>query len=234
MPHAKSNLSIWGKPTGLFEEYDVEEEIERATQQRLSLGSGVTLSFEQTEALLVVDVNSSSLTISKGKNSVALSSNLDAAKEIARQIRLRNYAGIIIIDFIQMNGAGDLHKVSGLLNDAFRNDPVHTHMVGMTELGLMQVTRKRGRKSLQNILSMSCPHCAGLGRQDTTITSLSKLIRALEIEITSRDGKAIKISAGKDLVHHLIQHKGRIESHLSRALVVTKNADLPDDDYVLD
>jgi len=233
-PDMKSNLTLWNKTTSLFEEYGIEEEIERATQQHLNLDSGVNLTFDQTEALLVVDVNSSSATKAKGVNSVALSSNLEAAREIARQIRLRNSAGIIIIDFIQMNGAGDIQKVSSCLEEMFRDDPVHTRMIGMTELGLMQVTRKRTRKSLQNILNAPCTHCAGIGRQETTLTSLSNLVRTLQQEIALRDGKAIKINAGKALAIQLFEHKGLIENHLSRPLVITENANLPDNNYRLD
>ncbi|MEH6527956.1 MAG: ribonuclease E/G [Sneathiella sp.] len=233
-PDAKSNLTLWNKPGPLFEEYNVEEEIEQATQQRLVLDSGVSLSFEQTEALLVVDVNSSSVTKANGVNSVALSSNLDAAKEIAHQIRLRNSSGIIIIDFIQMNGAGDNQKVSACLEGIFRTDPVHTRMIGMTELGLMQVTRTRTRKSLQNILTAPCSHCAGTSRQETALTRLSNFVRTLQQEIASRDGKAIKIYAGKALTFHLLQHQEVIENHLSRPLLITENVDLPDNSFLLD
>lgn len=233
-PGTEPNLILWNKPGSLFEEYGVEEEIERATQRHLVLESGVNLSFEQTEALLVVDVNSSSVTKAKGVNSVALSSNLEAAREIARQIRLRNSAGIIIIDFIQMNSAGDIQKVSTCLKEAFSDDPVHTRMIGMTELGLMQVTRQRSRKSLQDILTASCTHCAGIGRQDTTLTILSNLVRTLQREITLRDGKAIKIDAGKALALHLFQHKELIENYLSRPLLISETIDLPNNNYLLD
>ncbi|USG62042.1 Rne/Rng family ribonuclease [Sneathiella marina] len=232
-PNMKSNLTLWNKPTSLFEEYGIEEEIERASQRRVDLDSGVSLSFDQTEALLIVDVNSSSAIKAKGINSVALSSNLEAASEIARQIRLRNSSGIIIIDFIQMNGAGDVQKVSDCLKKIFKSDPIQTRLIGMTELGLMQVTRKRTRKSLQNILTASCAHCAGTGRQDATMTSLSDLVRTLQQDIASRDGKAIRIDAGRALSQHLLQHKVLIENYLSRPLAITENADLPNNSYQL-
>lgn len=234
LPVSKPDLSLWSHENSLFEEYGAEEEIEKATHQHIKLDSGVSLSFEQTEALLVVDVNSSSLTSSQGVNNLALACNMEAAKEIARQLRLRNSSGIIIVDFIQMNGKGDVQTLSDLLRKKFDEDPVPTLLAGMTELGLMQITRKRARRSLLDSLFTSCSICAGAGLHPDTMTILSSLVRNLEVEIKSRNGTAIRVCAGNALAPHLNFYKKMLENHLSRPLEIRQNTNLPDYGYELE
>jgi ribonuclease G len=233
-PSSVSDITLWPHRNSLFEEYGAEEEIEKATQDHIKLDSGVSLSFEQTEALLVVDVNSSSLTSSHGVKNFALTCNIEAAEEIARQLRLRNSSGIIIVDFIQMNGKGDVQKLSGRLQERFAKDPVPTQLIGMTELGLMQITRRRTRTPLLRALYMPCSFCAGSGHHPDLVTTLSKLVRDLETRLISRDARTIKISAGKALAQPLNLHKRMIENHLSRPLEIFHDNRLPEYGYELD
>jgi ribonuclease G len=148
----------------LFELHNVESEMEKALNRKVWLDSGGYLIIDRTEALWVIDVNTGKFI---GKTSLAdtiLRTNLEACREICRQLRLRDMAGIIVIDFIDMDSADDQRKVLEFLEDELRRDRTRTHLVGMTELGLVQLTRKREGKDLDAVMREPCPVCSGRGR----------------------------------------------------------------------
>ena len=230
-PSAVEHLELWDKQRPLFEASGAEEQLEQARQKRIHLKSGANITFEQTEAMVVIDVNSASLTASSGTRSVEFTTNLKAAGEICRQIRLRNYSGIIIIDFIQMNGKGDVQNLSRVMQKAFDEDPVPTRLIGMTELGLMQVTRKRVRRSLDELLLTLCSVCDGRGVVAGETTVLSNITRALENEIRFSRGAKLVIEAGDLLAKRLEGHKNMLETHLARPLKIISNRQMSALDY---
>ncbi len=163
-PGLVSKVHFYNDRRPLFEFHGIDAEVDKALKRKVWLESGGYLIIDHTEALWVVDVNTGKYT---GKNSLAdtiLKTNLEACVEIARQLRLRDMGGIIIIDFIDMESHSDRRRVLQLLNEELRKDRTRTHLVGMTELGLVQITRKREGKDLDMVLRTSCSHCNGGGR----------------------------------------------------------------------
>lgn len=163
-PGLVSKVHFYNDRRPLFEFHGIDAEVDKALKRKVWLESGGYLIIDHTEALWVVDVNTGKYT---GKNSLAdtiLKTNLEACVEIARQLRLRDMGGIIIIDFIDMESHSDRRKVLNTLNEELKKDRTRTHLVGMTELGLVQLTRKREGKDLDLVLRTSCSHCNGVGR----------------------------------------------------------------------
>lgn len=154
-------------PTPLFEAEGVEAEIERALRSKVWLKSGGTLVIQPTEALVSVDVNTGKYVGNKRPEETILRTNLEAAEEIARQLRLRDLGGIVVIDFIDMDRAESRKRVLEALEAALRRDRARTKIVGISELGLVQLTRKRTRAGLQALLTGECPLCQGQGRVKT-------------------------------------------------------------------
>lgn len=163
-PNLLDRMHLYTDKRPLFEVHGVEAEFDKALNRRVWLESGGYLIIDRTEALWVIDVNTGKFI---GKTSLAdtiLKTNLEACREICRQLRLRDMSGIIIIDFIDMDSAEDQRKVVEVLSDELKRDRTRTHLVGMTELGLVQLTRKREGKDLDAVLRDTCPTCTGRGR----------------------------------------------------------------------
>ena len=151
-------------PEPLFSASGVAVDIERALRPRVWLRSGGTLIIEQTEALVSIDVNSAKFVGTQGPEETALRTNLEAAEEIARQLRLRDLGGIIVIDFIDMERAENGRRVLDALESALSRDRARTKIVGLSELGLVQLTRKRTRAGFAQTVTQPCPVCRGVGR----------------------------------------------------------------------
>ena len=150
--------------TPLFSSYYVEAQEKEAFNKRVWLKSGGFLVIEQTEACVVIDVNTGKYTGKADLQKTILKTNLEAAKEIAHQLRLRNLNGMIIVDFIDMKYSQDRQLLQKTLEEAVAGDRLQTIVVGMTELGLMQMTRKKKRQSIMQLMTKNCPVCGGSGR----------------------------------------------------------------------
>lgn len=163
-PELLDKVHLYTDTYPLFDMYKIEQEIDNALSRRVWLSSGGYLIVDRTEALWVIDVNTGKFI---GKNNLAetiLRTNLEACKEICRQLRLRDMAGIIIVDFIDMDSSEDQRKILETLGDELKKDRTRTHLVSMTELGLVQITRKREGKDLDGIMRDVCPICHGRGK----------------------------------------------------------------------
>ena len=143
---------------------DVHKEIKAALNIKVNMPSGGYLFIQQTEALTVIDVNSGKFTSSSTQDETILKTNIEAVHEIARQLRLRNIGGMIIVDFINTKGENDAQNLSNLLRNYISKDRVKTRIIGMTELGLMQLTRQKIRKPLSKYILCECPYCKGSGK----------------------------------------------------------------------
>ncbi|SHE86141.1 ribonuclease G [Desulfofundulus australicus DSM 11792] len=148
----------------IFQDYGIEQEIERALKRKVWLKCGGYLVIDQAEALTVIDVNTGKYVGSTNLEDTVLRTNLDAAVEIARQLRLRNIGGIIIIDFIDMQQEGHRRQVLKVLEEEIRKDKTKTNILGITQLGLVEMTRKKVRPSLSEVLQRPCPYCDGRGK----------------------------------------------------------------------
>lgn len=164
-PRLLERVFLYSHSTPLFEFFGIDQEIEQALSRKVWLESGGYLIIDRTEALWAIDVNTGKYTGTTGALAdTILKTNLEAVGEICRQLRLRDIGGIIIVDFIDMESASDRRKLLSDLVEELRKDRTRTHLVGMTELGLVQLTRKREGKDLDLVLREECPYCAGRGR----------------------------------------------------------------------
>lgn len=220
------SLDHWEQQTPLFEAMGVNAAIDSALRKSVALPSGGNITLEPTEALTVIDVNSGGQTTASGGQSAALVTNLEAAVEICRQIRLRNISGIIIVDFIQMNGKGEVRELTNTLQTNLDKDPVTTRVIGMTELGLMQITRKRCRPPLRDILYDPCPACDGDGEAKTEATILADLFRALQTAAPFVRKAAIEVRAGTGLAEVIRTRQSLIERDLARPVAIVVDPEL--------
>lgn len=175
-PHLRSRVQLFEGEQGILSYYGVEPEIERALKRKVWLSCGGYLVIDQTEALTVIDVNTGKFIGKTSLEDTVLVTNIEAAREIARQMRLRNLAGIIIIDFIDMTRDSHRDEVIQTFTGALKADKTKVNILGFTSLGLLEVTRKKVRQGLSEYLSNDCPHCGGTGRV------LSKEARAAAVE----------------------------------------------------
>ncbi|MHB9095037.1 MAG: ribonuclease E/G, partial [Eubacteriales bacterium] len=148
----------------LFEKYGVEDEIEKILKPRVWLKCGGYIVIDQTEALTAIDVNTGKYVGSTNLADTVLKTNLEAGVEIARQLRLRNIGGIIIIDFIDMPDQAHQSQVMMRVEEEIKKDKIKTNLLGLTQLGLVEMTRKKVRQGLENVLLKQCPYCEGKGK----------------------------------------------------------------------
>lgn len=195
-----SRIKLHNLTTPLFDVYKVNEWLKRSFEKKIKLPSGGYIIIEETEALVAVDVNSGSFKGHKDAEVMSLTTNLEAAKEVARQLRLRNKGGVIVIDFIDMHDASNKRKVVNTLKKELKKDKSRSRVYGMTKLGLVQLTRKRARFSLSRILFDNCPVCEGTGH----IPSLPDVTSRLEQTLLSLEGrKHFKIRAKDYIISYL-------------------------------
>ena len=168
--------------TPLFELYGLENQIEELQDRKVWLNSGAYLVIDQTEALTVIDVNTGKFIGSKNLNDTVLKTNLEAAVEIARQLRLRALGGIVVVDFIDMENESDNKALIQQLQELFKNDRCKARVYGVTGLGLVEITRKRARTDVRAALMRGCPFCGGLGavqKEEGVAMHIKRFIRKI-------------------------------------------------------
>jgi len=179
-PHLVNRVVRYTGKDPIFDAYGIESEIVRALNRKVWLKSGGYLIIDQTEALTVIDVNTGKFTGKKNLEETILKTNMEAVKEVAYQLRLRNAGGIIIIDLIDMEKSVHREKVYRALEDSLRKDKAKTNILRISELGLIQMTRKRTRESLNHVLCEPCPYCHGKGFTKNLRTVCYDIFRELE------------------------------------------------------
>jgi ribonuclease G len=184
----------------LFDQFGVEDEIERALARRVSLKSGGYLIIDQTEALTTVDVNTGGFVGGRSFDDTIFKTNLEAAQVIARQLRLRNLGGIVIVDFIDMDTDAHRDAVLAEFRKALAADRTRTSVSGFSALGLVEMTRKRTRESLAHVLCEPCPVCHGRGELKTAQTACYEILRALVREARQFDPKEMRILASQKVI----------------------------------
>jgi ribonuclease G len=182
LPRLASRVHLYQGVTPLFEQHGIESKLRRALERRVWLKSGGYLVFDQTESLTTVDVNTGRFVGKTSHAETVLRTNLEAAKEVAHQLRLRNIGGIIVIDFIDMEDPAHRTQVTEALVDAARDDKARINVLAVSDLGLVQMTRKRSRESLEQSLTVSCPACDGLGRVRSARTLAHAALRRIQQE----------------------------------------------------
>ena len=199
----------------LFDFYGIEDEIEKALARKVELKSGGYLIFDQTEALTTVDVNTGSFVSGKNLSDTIFKTNLEAAQSIARQLRLRNLGGIIIIDFIDMDEDAQRETVLEELKKAVEIDRARVNVNGFTPLGLVELTRKRTRESLAHQLCEPCEVCQGRGELKTAQTLCYEIMRELLRESKQFNAKEFKVLASPEVINMLMDEESQGLANLS-------------------
>ena len=178
-PDLKKRIRLYRETQGVFDRYGLEQEIRKSTENRVWLKKGGYLIIEQTEAMVSVDVNTGRFTGKRNQEETITETNMYAAKEVARQLRLRDIGGIIVIDFIDMENEGNRKRVQNELHNALKLDRARTKDFPISKLGLIEMSRQRVRPSLVSFLSDDCPYCKGTGK----VLSLATLANRIEREV---------------------------------------------------
>ena len=203
VPNLRNKLSLYNGEAPLFAAHGMQKEIERIYEPRASLKSGGHIVIEQTEALVAIDVNTGKFTGTRNLEETAFRTNCEAAREIAKQIRLRDLGGIIIVDFIDMETHDHRRTVLRILEDSLRRDRAKTSVLNLSQLGLVEMTRQRMRKSLESASTQICPYCQGKGivksKETVTAEALQKLTHFLKP--LKRD--QVELTASPDVVEVL-------------------------------
>ncbi|AVX19962.1 ribonuclease G [Carboxydocella sporoproducens DSM 16521] len=228
-PQLKYRVQLF-EGENLFQRFNLEAELEKALKRRVWLKSGGYLVIDQTEALTAIDVNTGKYVGQKDLEETVLHTNLEAAREIVRQMRLRNLGGIIIVDFIDMATEEHRQQVLAVLEEEIRKDRTKTHVLGITQLGLVEITRKKTRSGLESLLMRPCPYCEGRGLVLSEETVAIKVRQAL-YELCSRTlGEAILVEVHPAVAALLIGSGGsglrELESRTRREILIRGNQEL--------
>jgi ribonuclease G len=199
----------------LFDVHSVDEEIEKAMGRRVDLKSGGYLIIDQTEALTTIDVNTGGFVGARNFDDTIFKTNLEASQAIARQLRLRNLGGIIIIDFIDMDNATHREAVLSELNKALARDPMRTAVNGFSSLGLVEMTRKRTRESLAHVLCEPCPTCQGRGQIKTAQTVCYDILRETLRESRQFSAREFRILASQTVIDLFLDEEAHSLTELS-------------------
>ena len=193
----------------LFDLHNVEDEIERALARRVELKSGGYLILDQTEAMTTVDVNTGGFVGTRNFDDTVFKTNLEAAQVIARQLRLRNLGGIIIIDFIDMESVEHRNAVLAELNKALARDRTRITVNGFSGLGLVEMTRKRTRESLEHVLCEPCPACGGRGAVKTAQTVCYEVLREILRESRQFNAREFRILASQSVIDMFLEEESQ-------------------------
>ncbi len=200
VPKVRSRVEHYTGERPMFDLYNVEPEIEKALSRRVDLKSGGYLIIDQTEAMTTIDVNTGGFVGSRTFDDTIFKTNLEAAQAIARQLRLRNLGGIIILDFIDMDSDEHRAAVLGELNKALARDRTRITISGFSPLGLVEMTRKRTRESLAHVLCEPCPVCAGRGELKTSRTVCYEILREILREARAFDAREYRVLASQTVI----------------------------------
>ncbi|MEP6343387.1 MAG: Rne/Rng family ribonuclease [Maricaulaceae bacterium] len=207
MPSHSKNVKAYKENIPLFLRYDIERQLENSLDSLVQLKSGGYLVIHPTEALVSIDVNSGRSTKERNVERTALKTNLEAVDEVARQMRLRDLAGLVVIDFIDMDDYKNNRAVQSRMKDALSKDRARVQAGRISQFGLMEISRQRRRRSLLDASTTSCPHCQGVGRQRTTESSALRALRsAAETGVRGRASR-IRLRVTPDVALYMINEK---------------------------
>lgn len=226
-PELMNRVKLYDDPEPLFDKYGVEDAIRETFQRRVDLPSGGHVVIEPTEALVSIDVNTGRYTGKRDPEKTILKTNLDAAREIARHIRLRDIGGIIVVDFIDMEGKAAQDRVMQELRTQLNRDRARTRAFQLSELGLVEMTRQRVRPSLFQSLTEPCNCCGGTGRLFTPETVVRRCERAVRRAATDKEHKNLTIRVHPHVALYILEEEPELLGRLEKASGM--DVDLRDD-----
>ena len=207
MPGLQAQIEYYPGERPIFDLYGVEDEIHKALERKVQLKSGGYLIFDQTEAMTTVDVNTGGYVGHRNLEETIFKTNLEAAQAIARQLRLRNLGGIIIVDFIDMVDEEHKRQVLRALEKSLEKDHAKTHISEVSSLGLVEMTRKRTRESLEHVLCEVCPTCSGRASLKTPETVCYEIFREILREARQFDAQQLLVLASQEVVDLLLDEE---------------------------
>jgi ribonuclease G len=220
-PGLKSRVFLYDEPMPIFHAYNIETEIERTLRRKVWLPSGGHIAVDQAEALIAIDVNTGRFVGSVELSETVLTTNLQAAEEVARQLRLRDLGGIIVVDFIDMDNPRHRQQVMKAFEEALKRDRAKIKVHNISPLGLVEMTRKRTGESLAGMLTELCPYCSGIGRVQNALTMALRIqrdIAAHAVEYPTTE--AFAITAHPRVIANVLGYEGEIhldlESYVDR------------------
>ncbi len=216
MPGMTSAVKLYIDPEPIFDAYNLEGEILRALKRKIWLKSGGYIVIEETEALVAIDVNTGRYVGKFNLEETIVKTNLEAVKEIAYQIRLRDIGGIIVIDFIDMEKKTNQEKVFAALKDALKRDRSKTHVLPISELGLVQMTRKRIKQSLTSMLREPCIFCEGEGYLISRKTICNTIYRELRREAHDMTGHRLELQVNLEIAEMLLGAENHLIASIER------------------
>jgi ribonuclease G len=215
-PELLSRVKLHRKSLPLFDEFDIETEIRSLFNRRVDLPSGGYLIIEPTEALVSIDVNTGGYTGRKDPEKTILKTNMDAAREIARQLRLRDMGGIIVIDFIDMESQANRDRVLQELRSHLVRDRARTRAFQVSELGLIEMTRQRVRPSLWDTMATECPSCAGTGKVFRPEVVVRRLERSLKRLANGKKERRVTIRVHPEVALYLVEQEPEFLKEMRR------------------
>lgn len=237
MPVWESRIEYYLGERPIFDLFSVEDELSRALERKVQLKSGGYLVIDQTEAMTTVDVNTGAFVGHRNLEETIFKTNLEAATVIARQLRLRNLGGIIIIDFIDMDDVEHRRQVLRLLEKSFERDHAGISLSGVTELGLVQLTRKRTRESLERVLCEPCPVCRGRGSVKTVETLCYEIFREILREDRAYSADGYLVLASQAVVDRLLDEESSavadLESFIGKTIRIQSENHYAQEQYEL-
>ncbi|VVT16199.1 Rne/Rng family ribonuclease [Erythrobacter sp. EC-HK427] len=207
MPSHARRVKAYSDPVPLFQRYGAEDELSAMYEPVVQLKSGGYLVINPTEALVSIDINSGRSTKEHGIEATALHTNLEAAKEIARQLRLRDMAGLVVIDFIDMDHSSNIRKVERCMKDSLKNDRARIQVGRISSFGLMEMSRQRLRTGVLEASTRECPHCDGTGLVRTASSAGLSALRLIEDEAAKGKGSTISLYASTEAAVYLLNAK---------------------------
>ncbi len=217
-PDLADRVVRYADETPVFEALDINRQIRDALRREVPLPSGGTIVIDNTEALTAIDVNTGRYVGDKSLEETVLRTNIEAAAEVVRQLRLRDIGGIIIIDFIDMEREGDREKVHQVLEEAIKKDRQKTNIFKISDLGLVEMTRKRTRENLTRILSETCPYCEGSGFIKSKTTVCYDIFRQIERTSSELGGHNIMVEVNPEIARLLYEEERTGVEELERKL----------------
>ncbi|MBM4326183.1 MAG: Rne/Rng family ribonuclease [Deltaproteobacteria bacterium] len=235
MPSLNQSVELYEGDEPIFDTMGIEMELNKALGRKVWLKSGGYINIDFTEALVAIDVNTGRYVGKRNLQETILKTNLEAAKEIAYQLRLRNIGGIIIVDFIDMDRAPDREKVTNALQEILRKDKQKTNILKISELGLVQMTRKRTRESLTRTLCQPCPYCEGKGFVKSPTTVGYEILRAVSHHLCDDHTRGVQVTAHPEIVKMLLEEQSeeleRIQNKYATRIQLNADPNLYQEQY---
>lgn len=230
-PELLDRVQLYKGKTPIFEAYGVESEIDNLRKTKLPLPNGGSIIIQEAESLCAIDVNTGKFTGNKSQEETVTQTNIEAANEIAHQLRLRNIGGIIVIDFIDMRKASSRHRVVEALGKAVQGDRAKIRILPITRLGLVEMTRERKRESTGSFISEECPQCHGSGRVLSAESMRIKIQREIYDLTNGRPGGSLRLVLHPLLAEEIKGKQYDIEQNIHRSVKIQADPQLAWEDY---